>query len=272
MEYKLDDIVKEFIIEGGNAQMNKYPRFYTIAVSGLRELNMNQSAILRTIEMPIKQNMTCDLPLDYLQYSRIGVLDANGCLKSLAQCDCMSFLQSYNNCGEPEVLRPYTTSVISTTDGSVSDVTTSSSVSSSSNGVAFNPYGGNYRNGEFMGRMFGVGGGGSPYGEYRIDRENHILLVSNLMAGTYSIVMEYYADIENINGDFDVHPFIIEPLKAYIYWRSIQRDRNRSVSDKKQAKRDYDIAARWSKKRFTSSTITEWMQAFRSGNNASVKW
>jgi hypothetical protein len=250
--------------------MNKYPRFYTIAVSGLRELNMNQSAILKTIEMPIKDNMTCDLPLDYLQYSRIGVLDANGCLKAMAQCNCHSFLQSYNNCGEPEVLAPYTTSTISTTDGTVSDISTSSSTVGG--GVYASPYTGSFRNGEFVGRMFGVSGGGSAYGEYRIDRENQVILVSNLMPSTFSIVMEYYSDIENIDGDFEVHPFVIESLKAYIYWKSIQRDRNRSIGEKDQAQRDYNIAARKSKKRFTSSTITEWEQAFRSGNTASVKW
>jgi hypothetical protein len=271
MGYKLDDIVKEFIVEGGNAQMNKYPRFYTIAVSGLRELNMNQSAILRTIEMPIKVNMTCDLPLDYLQYKKIGVLDENGCLKSMAQCDCHSFLQSYTNCGDPEILSPTTTSTISTTDGSVSDILTSAT-SASGGGIYAAQYSGNFRNGEFLGRMFGVNGGGSGYGEYRIDRENQLILVSNLMGGTYSIVMEYYADIENVDGDFEVHPFIVESLKAYIHWKSIQRDRNRSIGEKEQAKQDYNIAARWSKKRFTSSTITEWGQAFRSGNTASVKW
>ena len=259
MGYTLKNIIQEYLIEIGDSQFNKYPRYYQLGVSALRELNMNASSVMKSIDMPIKVNSTCDLPLDYLMYSKIGLVGSDGCIHSLGQNDCQSFLQSYTDCGEPQKL--------------ILEPTVATSTASPFGGVStLNNYGNNYRNGEFMGRMFGINGGLNGYGNFRIDRENQLILVSNLAIGTLSVAMEYMADVSLSDGDFEVHPYIIESIKAYVYWKAIQRDRGRGNGEKQIAERDYNNAARWAKNRYTSSTIQEWKEAFRSGNSAAVKW
>ncbi len=242
--YTLSDVCREYLIEIGESSMNKYPRFYQYGVSGLRELNMNSAGVIKAVELPINDNYTCNLPQDYLQYKTIGLLGADCRVYSIGRNDTLSLLE----CCAP-----------------------TQNWDANNFGI-FNNYENNYRNGEFMGRMFGVNGGVNGYGQFRIDVENQTILLSDLAANVSSIVMEYLADINAINDDFPVHPFIIESLKAYMYFKSIQRDRNRSIGEKEQAKRDYEIAAKWSKKRFTASTIQEYFEAFRSGNTASVKF
>jgi hypothetical protein len=242
--YTLDSIVKEYTIEVGGSDMNKYPRYYQYGVSGIRELNMNSSGVVKSVELCIEGNSTCNLPPDYLQYKTIGLLGADCRIHSIGRNDTLSL----SGCCAP------------TQNWGVNSF------------GMINNFDSNYRNGEFMGRMFGVNGGVNGYGQFRIDVENQIILLSDLAPLSTSIVLEYLADIESVDGDFIVHPFIIEALKAFIYWKSIQRDRNRSIGEKEQAKNDYNVAAKWAKKRFTASTIQEYLEAFRSGNTASVKF
>jgi len=143
-----------------------------------------------------------------------------------------------------------------------------------------------------MGRIFGLQGGINPYGEYRIDKANNVILLSRLFVQNFinnpdlidiganatssvrptSIVLEYIADIAAVDGDFEIHPFMVEALKSWMYYKSIQRDRARGTGEKEMARRDYFTEARWTRKRFNQSTIDEWLAAFRSGNTASVKW
>lgn len=283
MDYTLDNVVKEYLIEIGDTQLNKYARHYQHAVSGLREFNMDSSGIIKVLQLAIKPNDTADLPLDYLQYTKIGLIGEDGNVYALGKNDSISLTKSFDNCGAP----------ISGIKASQTNPT----LASLTNGIYFGDNGMSYRNGQFMGRIFGLQGGINPYGEYRIDRANQVILLSRLFVQNFtnspdlldigdnvtphqssnamrptSIVLEYLADIDSIDGDFAVHPFMVEALKSWMYYKSIQRDRARGNGEKEIARRDYYAEARWTKKRFTQSTVSEWIAAFRSGNTASVKW
>ena len=253
MNYTLDDIINEFIIEGGGSQSNQYARFYTLAVSGLRELNMDASGTTKVIQMPIKANDTCDLPIDYLKYKVIGLIGTDGQIRSLGRNDNLSLIPSYNDCGA-QVPLPQAPSDLSL-----------------STGLWQKDWAGSYKNGEFLGRMFGVHGGQNGLGEFRIDAGSRTIRLSQLQSGIISVAMEYLADINSVEGDFSVHPYIVETLKSWVFWKSIQRDRNRSLGEKQLAAQAYHLEARKSKNRFQSSTISEWYSAIRNGNVASVK-
>jgi len=280
MDYRLDNIVKEYLIETGDTQLNRYSRFYQHAVSGLREFNMDSSGVIKVVELAIRANDTVDLPLDYMQYTKIGLIGEDGNVYALGKNNNLALNQSFDECGAPAAARGANR--------------TNPTLSSLTNGIYFGDNGMSYRNGEFMGRIFGIQGGINPYGEYRIDRANNVILLSRLFVQNFinspdlvnegdtiiqrdavrptSIVLEYLADIEAVDGDFAVHPFMVEALKSWMYYKSIQRDRARGNGEKEAARRDYFTEARWTKKRFTQSTVSEWIAAFRSGNTASVKW
>ncbi len=281
MDYTLDNIVKEFLIEMGDSQMNKYARYYQLAVSGLREFNMNSSGVTRVANLAIKHNDTVDLPLDYLQYTTIGIAGQDGQIYALGRNDSINIHQRFDNCGEP-----------------IRNIQSARLNPTLTADIWYGDYGSSYRNGEFMGRLFGTAGGVNPYGDFRVDRAHGVILLSRLFVDNLTnhlnnpdllnagsrvtassvnlrattIVLEYLADIDLVDGDFQVHPFMIEALKSWIYYKSIQRDRARGNGEKEAARRDYFTAARWTQKRFAHSTIREWLEAFRSGNTASVKF
>jgi len=270
MIHTLDSIVKEYMIETGESQTNKYARYYQSAVAGLREFNLNSAGVIKAVELPIKVNDTVDLPHDYIQYTTIGLTGSDGQIHALGRNDSLSMIPQSDNCGQPLPLAARgDDGVTPLVNGGLyqRDLITS------------------YRNGEFMGRIFGVRGGINPFGQFRIDRENSLIILTDLNRHVnsgrkvnsntipiHTIVLEYIADINKVDKDFVIHPFMIEALKAWIYFKAVQRDRVQRGGTKDRARRDYYTEARWAKKRFTSATLKEWTAAFRSGNLAAPKW
>ena len=249
MAYFLTDIVNEILIEIGEAQSNKFARFYQFGVACLREQNMDLSGVPIVAELTISSTDTVDLPVDYLNYTRIALCGRDGQLHSLGRNNNLCLCKTYTDCG----------------DLTLPDADTSEFIEG---GLA----GDNIRNGEVMGRFFGIGGGNNANGSYRFDLLNGRIVLGNMAAGFDSVVLEYLSDIELAGNDFVVHPFLIETVKDWIYWKSIARDRNRNDNEKQRAMIDFQKSERLARIRFNSRTGEEWLAAFRHGNQAAVKW
>jgi hypothetical protein len=85
-------------------------------------------------------------------------------------------------------------------------------------------------------------------------------------------VLEYIADVSAVNEDFEVHPFLVETIKSWIFWKSIARDRNRNLGEKDMAKQDYWSNYRRAKMRYSTFTVDEFLQTIRTGNLAAPKF
>ncbi len=246
----LDTVVKEYCIRVGDSNLNRYARFYQFGVDFLRENNQDMSGVPTMAHLCINDNDTADLPIDYLEYRFIGLVDSAGVMHSMGRNDKLALSTCHN---EQNIYHPQNIAGVAGFP-SIDGMTQS------------------WRNGEFMGKMFGTNGGNNVNGEYRIDSKKRRIQFGCLPPLTCSVAMEYVADINSINGDFEVHPFIIETLKRYLNWQTIENDRNSGLGEKARAKSLYDSADRWSSRRFQKATIEEWSAAFRSGNTASVKF
>lgn len=250
--YTLDSIVREHLIENGDSNLNRYARFLQFGISGLREMSMDISGVPQTVIIDINSNNTANLPVDYINYTRIGIIGTNGQIRDLGiNKDLLSSIV-FNDCGNPMI--PSSTSG----PGDIVD-----------GSVGFDSLGDNYRNGELMGRFFGIGGGVNANGYYNVKSAEGLIVLSNV-AGT-QILLEYISDIAKANGHFNVHPFLIEALKSYMFWKSIKMDFSKGLGEKDMAKNDFDMHKRQAIRRFSASTLNEWIQTFQTGNNASVK-
>lgn len=256
MGYLLKDIVNELLIELGEGQSNKYARFYQLGVACLREQNMDLSGVPQVAQLTINSNDTVDLPCGFINYTRIALCGRDGQLHSLGRNDNLCLDKMYDDCGNP----------ISHESSTGQDTTLSGGI------ISTDYLDDNIRNGELMGRFFGIGGGNNANGYYRFDMNSSQILLSSFPAGTSYIVLEYLTDIEASGDDFVVHPFLIETVKNWMYWKYIARDRNRNASEKEMAMIDFQKAERISRIRFNSRTADEWLSAFRHGNQAAVKW
>ena len=251
MSYTLSQIVNELLAELGESQTNKFPRFYQFGLSFLRRTNFNTTGFPKVVELTINSNDTADLPADYVRYLRIA-LCINGRLYSLGLDESLCLNKSYNDCGVPQ-----------------------GHTNSQSQANAFGFIGGpliadNYVNGEFVGRMFGIGADNNCYGYYRIDQNSRQIVFSEL-AQTSSVILEYLADVEIApDGDFQVHPFAVEALKDWIHWKYKQRS-SKPLGEQQLAQQNFNESNRLMRLMLNSSTKEEWVAALATGNMAAPK-
>lgn len=254
MGYSLDSIVKEYLAEIGDNNLSRYRQIYTIAVSGIRELNMDTTGVPKIAELDVLPTDRANLPNDYLQYSKIAICGRDGRLHSLGRNDSLCLNQSFDDCGD-EIRH---TSTNNTAGGLLP--------------WSIDGFVDNFRNGELMGRFFGIGGGNNANGYYRIDRANNQILFGDLPSGIETIIMEYIADINAVDGDFEVHPFIVETLKSWIRYKQFNNNPNSSMGRIEMAKKDYFREKRMSTERFGTTVESDWLEAFRFGNKAAPKF
>lgn len=252
MAYYLDEIVSEWLVENGKPE-NQRARLYTIALSGLRELHLDVNGVVKIVQLSINDNDTVDLPNDFINYSKIGIVGSDGRIHCLGRDNSINLNPSYNNCGT-QVSNPNTT------------------------GIDYPFYGLPFA-GAFYGLLdgsgaqFGIGGGNNNIGYYRLDRKNNRLVLANMnvLSGT-SLIMEYVADIESDNSDFILHPYFIQTIKDWLSWRYVIGDRNTNGGEKEMRRREYYNSFRIAKARYGNSTIEEWLSCLRSTNEASPRF
>lgn len=258
VSYTVDSIVKEYLIEIGDSGLSRYARFYQYAISGTRQWNMDMSGVPVIAELEMDENLdVVNLPSNYLNWVKVGIC-ADGIVYPLGENKNICLDKNYDACGAP------TGCGTGDNEGvAVGDVYVSNSLSYVAD---------HYRNGEIMGRFFGIGGGQNTNGYFRIDERSRQIKLQGLITTLRSIYLEYLADLELVDGDFQVHPFLLETLKAWIWWKSIERDKNVGLGEKQLAEQSYSKALRLSRKRLTSTSLEEWYRAIRSGNSGAVKF
>ena len=247
--YTIDSVVREYLIESGDDSEHRYTRLLQIAHSGLRELNMDVGGTPKAVLLPVNANDTVDLPLDYITYLKIGICGINGNFHSLGWNDQMCFNRDFDDCGVPRV----------------------GAGQSTSDGVLWGGYDGDFhRNGEITGRLFGIGGGNNENGYYRIDEALSLIQIQDSKAT--EIWLEYLADYSQIDNEHKIHPYEVEALKAWMYWKDIQRNRTWNMAEKQEAKHNYKIEKGQSQRRHGAFTLSEALQSIRKANQASPKF
>lgn len=224
-----DILVREMLIETGESTLHKYARYLQYIISGLREFNLDTSGIPKAVLLTVNSNNTVDLPSDYIAYIRIATCGDDGNLHHLGHNPKMCYLET-DDCGD---LKKAT----GTGEGSFSDAE-----------------GGHLRNDEAIGRYFGVGGGNNANGYFRIRPRDGYIELQGFDDST--VWLEYLADIErNEEGEFKIHPYLVEALKDWIQWKVIQRNIRMPANAKILAKQDYRNSRDIAKRRFSSFTI-----------------
>lgn len=262
---KLSAVVREHLIESGKTE-NEFFRHLQYGISILRECHMDFSGIPITEVLEVNPNMTVNLPLGYINYIKIATVDARGFIHALGLNRNMSLVTTYDECGSPITqakLQQIQQNINNQGEGGGAIVPADFV-------TAYEGFADNWRNGELMGRFFGIGGGNNSWGYYRIDEQNGVIKLQGVVSPV--IVLEYIADLSRVNGDFEVHPFLIECLKNGMYWKSLKNNLRVGLGEKQLAKKDYDISYRVAVRRFIGGDEQSWLETFRSGNMAAVKW
>lgn len=250
----IDYCVHSVMSENGTNSTSDYQRLLQIAYRGFRELNLYLMPSIKTVNLPISDLLTVDLPDDYVSYTAIGVC-VNGRIITLTLCDEICLARKVDSCGQtlPEVMQKIT------------DFDPSNDF-----GFWFNSY---FRNGQYVGEQYGATGGWNDRGYYRIDLDRNQIQFAGVIPKT-EIVLEYKSNGLSCDGSASIPEELIEPLISYLHWKNIQNRQGLGkvgLGEKAMAKQDYLMQYDKAQHYIHSFTESEFLDMYYSHIKSSPK-
>lgn len=257
------------------------------ALRGVREIGFDLGKKIKSIKLPIASNNSVALPNDFVDMSKIGIVDEDGVLRVFGNNKYINYSRKYSasDAGVATVLsidNQYVTPTdlsesgsSSTTDYDGGDhviasnkVLDTESSKGSTTGASDDPDAGdlsfyifeNYLYQGGVGRLYGFGGGHTP-GEYRLNLdENRIEIDTN---NDYTeVVLEYVAD-EARSVDPEVHAYAEEALRSYMYYKIVERKASVPSNEKARARAEYYNERRKANARLSNFTKEEALKTIR---------
>lgn len=224
----------------------------TLALRGLRDLGFDMLKVVRSLKMPVEDNNTVTLPDDYVDWTKIGIVGANGVIQVLGENKNINYSQVYSvSNGEY-----YDQDGDGLYDREDSKGSTNSNDLSSEASLFFS----NYMYNGAMGRLYGVGGGHYK-GQFRVNLDqNRIEIMSN--DGFGEVVIEYIAD-EALSSNPRVHIYAEEAIRSYIYYKLVERKSSVPANEKMRARQEYYNERRLANSRLKSFTKEEALRTIR---------
>jgi len=190
----LDECVTDYMNEAELSNA-KYRKIWYLAFRSLTELGLDAFYFVKTLKLPVNANLTVTLPPDYLQYSKIGVLNQQGEIIPLGVNNKLTVAFD---------LQP--TRLEQTQDDTIP-------TQYDQNGVWWY----NYWNGYNIGNMYGLPSGGPHVGSFKIDNANGVIVLSENFSYEY-IMLEYTASPQE-GGEYYLPVQFKEAVIAYLRWK-----------------------------------------------------
>lgn len=240
----------------------------TLALRGIREMGFDILKTVSSIKLPVASNSTVDLPDDYVDWVKIGVVGENGIVYALGENKNLNYSRAY-------LTDAFGNNVDSDNDGVYDRVDSKSATASGSPSVdlidgAFDSYiFRNYALDGSYGALYGVGGG-HMYGDFRVNLDqNRIELSTN--NGITEVVIEYVRD-EARSANPSVHVYAEQALMAYVYYKAVERKSSVPANEKARARSEYYNEYRKANARMNSITKDEILRTIRKNFKQSPKF
>jgi hypothetical protein len=192
------------------------------------------------VELDVLSNGTINMPCDFMDVLNLGVMVGNDFCLMTSATGKVPILRK-DDCG---VEQPSSTTEIVTGYSHTSPST-------------------HTRNGENSGGYFGHGGGINPIGTYIVDNENQRILLSFTSSYSSKVVLHYSSDPALIDGEFLVHSYDVEAVKAYIRWQDIYMKRGVPMGEKEMFRVEWKRAKMMAKRRHKSFSIADALEVLR---------
>lgn len=201
----LDSIVRDYLTESEQS-VSKFFKVWHIAFRGMEDLGMDAFYKIHSVKLPINDNLTVSLPADYLQWTKVGLLNNKG-----------------------EIIPLYYNDKLTTyMDLSTDRLTQTQDDSSNLNPQWDNATWWNYWNGYAFTNVYGVPSGSPFHGNFKVDVENGVILLNERYRYNY-LMLEYMAS-PKIGSEYYMPVQFREALIAWIYWKDNKAKGVRNIS------------------------------------------
>lgn len=213
----IDEVINDYI-DRSEQSIHKYWKLWHIAFDGMTEMGLDFFYTIRSVKLPVNSNLTVTLPDNYLQYSKIGVLNAMGEIIPM----------SYNN-KLTKFADLSTTRLEKTQDNTIVDL------------LLFNtPIWYNYWNGDSYSALYGLPSGAPFVGSFKIDNQNGVILLSENFG--YDYVMLEYVSSPDVGGSYYIPIQFKRALMYFLSWQDIDflpTTKRGNLGDKQMRRKNY---------------------------------
>ena len=217
-QYVSLDTVINLYLDRSEQSVHKYYKCWQLAFSGMEELGLDFFYQIKSVKLLVNSNQTVNLPDDYLNYSKVGVLNSRG---EIIPMGYNSNLTTYAD------LLPNRDAL--TQDNTIIDL------------IQFNtPIWYNYWNNGAFSALYGLPSGSPFIGTFKIDNHNGVLLLSENYGYEY-VMLEYVATPKQ-GEEYYIPIHFKTALMWYIAYNDIAmmpNTRRGSLGDKEQRRRQY---------------------------------
>lgn len=199
----LDSVITDFMIENDSSN-HKYYKLFHLAFRGMDLLGLDFFYRVQSVKLPVNANLTVTLPADYLNWTKVGVLNDRG-----------------------EIIPLYYNDKFTT----YADLLPDRIEKTQDNTSNWMDWGQNtwvnYWNGGGFTNIYGVPSGQPFVGSFKIDTENGVLILNQNFNRDY-IMLEYVSS--PIGGkEYYVPIHFREALIAWLAWKSAKIGVNRNT-------------------------------------------
>ena len=264
----MDDFVLTMDVDDHISNIND-AMLRNVALRGIREFGFDVTARIKSLKRDIDSNNTVQLPSDYVDLVKVGIVGADGVVYVLNQNKNINYSRKVSG----------TTTPVDDKDGPMyleqNEVENRLDDKTSTNGDVDNgdPFESyvfrNYIYENNLGGLYGIGGG-HGMGEYRINLDQNRLEIDTSSDIT-KVVIEYVADEARSSNPL-IHVYAEEALRAYIYYKLCERKSTVPANEKMRARSEYYNERRKAKARLSNFTREEALRTIRKNFKQAPKY
>tara|TARA_R100000388_G_scaffold14606_1_gene11840 strand:+ start:1660 stop:2487 length:828 start_codon:yes stop_codon:yes gene_type:complete len=267
----VSQVIDDFIITQSEDDFVSGASDYAIrnfALRGIREMGFDVLKRVRSIKRTInKTNNTVPLPDDFVDIVKMGLVGTDGLVYVFGENKHINMSQKY--CSDSTVISAEDATTLAQREESKSPTGSISNIAGDPIDEGFDSY--IFRNflyGNYEGGLYGIGGANHS-GQYRINYDqNRFELDTSLSAD--EVVVEYVAD-EARSENPTVHVYAEEALRAYIYYKLVERKSSVPAPEKARARAEYFNELRRANSRLSNFTKQEALDVIRRNFRQSPK-
>lgn len=269
----MDDFVLTMDVDDHISNIND-AMLRNVALRGIREFGFDVTARIKSLKKTIGSNNTVDLPSDYVDLVKVGIVGSDGTVFVLNQNKNINYSQKVELDGEVETFNDSKNDPMYLDQNKVEDrVDDKTSTAGSDVLSSEDPFESyvfrNYIYENSLGGLYGIGGG-HGIGEYRINLDQNRLELdtSNDIS---EVIIEYVADEARSSNPL-IHVYAEEALRSYIYYKLCERKSTVPANEKMRARSEYYNERRKAKARLGNFTRDEALRTIRKNFKQAPKY
>lgn len=241
----LDSIILDYLTESEQGN-NKYVKCFHLAFRGFEQMGLDAFYAIRAVKLPVDANFTVQLPADFMNWTKVGVLNDRGEIIPLYHNDKLTTYADLSS-----------TRLTQTQDNSLWDYDDNS----------WN----NYWNGSAFVNIYGTPSGQPFVGSFKVDLANGVILLDESFDYDYLIIE--YVSSPVVGQEYYVPIQFREAVIAWLWWkdkRAVNTNRGQ-VGLSRDAKNDFFNERRNAIARWKPTRIYERYQASQEQTRMSLK-